>query len=60
MLRHDFRRTAVRSLVNRGVPGVAITITGHKARSVFARYHIVSSAAFWVTVVKLTSTFSGT
>ena len=60
MLRHDFRRTAVRNMVNREVSErVTMKITGHRTRTIFDRYHIVSPTDLQEAARKLAGTLSG-
>jgi len=53
---HDFRRSAVRNLVNADVDtAAAMKITGHRTLHIFMRYNIISTGQLHEAMEKVTS-----
>jgi hypothetical protein len=60
MLRHDFRRTAVRNMERAGMSrSVAMKVSGHRSVSVYPCYAIVSDADLREACRKITGIVSG-
>jgi len=58
---HDFRRSAVRNLINAGVDmATAMKITGHRTIHVFLRYNIISTGQLHEAMGRVTSGKTGT